>query len=177
MALIAFAAFLLTRAWMAWSTHTSITRLTGSRVPISPTTWRPHISTVGSGGVLVQRPMRRHVGSGGVLVQRPMRTFGLSASSGLLVKAYYTIRELSNHVDELWVLRSLGDEVIANGEGGGDPWVNEHLGSGYRACWQNPLSNGGFDSARHLPSAPKYGDGGLRFGTLRSPPRPTVGAL
>ena len=29
----------------------------------------------------------------------------------LLVKAYYTIRELSNHVDELWVLRSLGDEV------------------------------------------------------------------
>ena len=34
----------------------------------------------------------------------------------LFVKAYYTIRELTNHVDELWALRSLGDEVLAHGE-------------------------------------------------------------
>ena len=66
---------------------------------------------------------------------------------GLLVKAYYTIRELSNHADEIWVLRSLGDEVLTRGDGGGDPWTHEHLGSGYRACWQNPLSDGDFDSA------------------------------
>ena len=59
---------------------------------------------------------------------------------------YYTIRELSDHADELWVLRSLGDEVLSRGGGGGTPWANEHL-DGFRACWQNPLSDGDFDSA------------------------------
>ena len=59
---------------------------------------------------------------------------------------YYTIRELSDHADELWVLRSLGEEVLTRGKGGGTAWTNEHL-EDYRACWQNPLSDGGFDSA------------------------------
>jgi len=72
---------------------------------------------------------------------------GRAHARGLVVKAYYTIRELTNHVDELFVLRSLGDEVLVHGDGGGDPWVNEHLGGGYRPCWQNPLSNGDYDSA------------------------------
>ena len=63
------------------------------------------------------------------------------------VKAYYTVRELSNHVHELWVLRSLGSEVLPDGPGGGDPWDSEHLVDGYRPCWQNPLSSGEFDSA------------------------------
>ena len=71
-------------------------------------------------------------------------------AAGLKLKMYYTIRELSDHADELWVLRSLGDEVLSGGDGGGTAWTNEHLGGatgGYRACWQNPLSDGGFDSA------------------------------
>ena len=66
---------------------------------------------------------------------------------GLRVKAYYTVRELSNHADELWVLRSLADEVLADGNGGGDSWANEQLVNGFAACWQTPLSDGDFDSA------------------------------
>ena len=71
---------------------------------------------------------------------------GRAHALGLRAKTYYTVRELSDHAQELWVLRSLGDEVLDPGEGGGDSWANEHLG-GHRACWQNPLSDGGFDSA------------------------------
>ena len=66
---------------------------------------------------------------------------------GVKVKAYYTVRELSNHAEELWVLRSLGDEIFADGVGGGDPWANEHLVDHYAACWQTPLADGTFDSA------------------------------
>ena len=65
----------------------------------------------------------------------------------LRVKAYYTIRELSNYADELWVLRSLGDEILTSGHGGGDAWAQEHLVDDYAACWQTPLSDGTFDSA------------------------------
>ena len=39
---------------------------------------------------------------------------------GMRVKIYYTVRELTNHAPELFALRSLGDEVIARGPGGGD---------------------------------------------------------
>ena len=68
----------------------------------------------------------------------------------LRVKAYYTIRELSNHAAELWALRSLGHEVLRRGGGGtGDPWLQEHLVSGYRACWHNPIAGttGEYDAA------------------------------
>jgi hypothetical protein len=54
---------------------------------------------------------------------------------GLRVKIYYTIRELTNHVTEIWALRSLGDEIFENGPGGGYPWLREHLVSGYRPQW------------------------------------------
>jgi hypothetical protein len=54
---------------------------------------------------------------------------------GLKVKIYYTIRELTNHVTEIWALRSLGDEIFGNGQGGGYPWLREHLVSGYRPQW------------------------------------------
>ncbi len=65
---------------------------------------------------------------------------------------YYTVRELSNHVVEIWPLRSLGDEIFAsktmqftsNGGvlvegGGGYPWLVEHLGSGYVPAWRSPM--------------------------------------
>jgi hypothetical protein len=56
-------------------------------------------------------------------------------SKGRKVKIYYTIRELTNYTTELWALRSLGDEILGNGEGGGYPWLREHLINGYRPQW------------------------------------------
>lgn len=69
------------------------------------------------------------------------------------VNIYYTVRELSNHVVEMWPLRSLGDEifptkpsvemrvgdVVFGTTGGGYPWLQEHLVSGYRVAWRQPL--------------------------------------
>jgi len=54
---------------------------------------------------------------------------------GQKVKIYYTIRELTNYTTELWALRSLGDEILGNGEGGGFPWLREHLIGGYHPQW------------------------------------------
>lgn len=51
------------------------------------------------------------------------------------VKIYYTIRELTNHVAEIWALRSLGNEIFRDGNGGGYPWLREHLISGYAPQW------------------------------------------
>ena len=72
---------------------------------------------------------------------------------GLRTKFYYTVRELSNHAAELWVLRSLGTEVLAGGTRpnlatqAGTSWLVEHLSDDFAKCWQNPLSTGEFDSA------------------------------
>ncbi|NVK53061.1 MAG: hypothetical protein HWD85_09015 [Flavobacteriaceae bacterium] len=54
---------------------------------------------------------------------------------GQKVKIYYTIRELSNYTSEIWALRSLGDEILGNGSGGGYPWLREHLINDYRPQW------------------------------------------
>ena len=48
-------------------------------------------------------------------------------AKGMKVKIYYTVRELSNYVAEMWALRSLGYEVFFDGGGGGDSWLREHL--------------------------------------------------
>lgn len=61
---------------------------------------------------------------------------------GLKLKIYYTIRELSNHVAELWALRSLGDEIYADGPGGGYAWLHEHLVDGYSPAWHHPFADG-----------------------------------
>ncbi|MBE7557493.1 hypothetical protein HS125_00515 [bacterium] len=53
-------------------------------------------------------------------------------AAGRKLKIYYTVRELSNHAVELWALRSLGHEIIADGSAGGFSWLQEHLVSGYR---------------------------------------------
>lgn len=71
---------------------------------------------------------------------------------GLRVKAYYTIRELSNHAEELWVLRALGDEILRGGSGSAldDPWLREHMGGrDYLGCWHNPVEgmHDGYDAA------------------------------
>ena len=57
------------------------------------------------------------------------------------VKMYYTIRELTNHVTEIWALRSLGNEVLGNGRGGGYPWLREHFINGYRPQWYDVVDS------------------------------------
>ncbi len=61
---------------------------------------------------------------------------------GMKLKIYYTVRELTNHVTELWALRSLGNEVLAPGGGGGFPWLKEHLVTGYTPSWYSPFPDG-----------------------------------
>ena len=68
-------------------------------------------------------------------------------SLGLKVKIYYTVRELSNRVAEIWPLRSLGHEIFTDGVGGGDSWLQEHLVSHYKPAWHTPLSDGSIDAA------------------------------
>lgn len=68
-----------------------------------------------------------------------MRAYVDSAhAAGMRVKIYYTVRELTYHAPELWALRSLGDEVFADGPGGGHSWLQEHFGSHYITGWVVP---------------------------------------
>src|SRR5262249_35636493 len=74
---------------------------------------------------------------------------------------YYTVREISNHMPELWALRSLGKEIYDPHEawvsddkgghyvsgGGGNPWLREHLMSGYAPAWATGLPDGQVDAA------------------------------
>jgi hypothetical protein len=57
---------------------------------------------------------------------------------GMKVKIYYTVRELSDRAPELSALKSLGDEVLSYGPGGGFSWLQEHLDSNYIAAWFVP---------------------------------------
>ena len=57
---------------------------------------------------------------------------------GLKTKIYYTVRELTDHAPEIFALRSLGDEVLSHGPGGGYSWLQEHLGDDYIAAWHVP---------------------------------------
>ncbi|MGD8817773.1 MAG: DUF6067 family protein, partial [Acidobacteriota bacterium] len=56
-------------------------------------------------------------------------------AKGVKVKLYDTIRELSYKAYELFALRSLGDEIFNDGEGGGHSWLQEHLQDHYHAAW------------------------------------------
>ncbi|MDE6264326.1 MAG: hypothetical protein K2M11_04190, partial [Paramuribaculum sp.] len=51
------------------------------------------------------------------------------------VKVYYTLRELSDAFPEIWAIRSLGDEVLRGGDGGGYNWLREHLVTDYTPQW------------------------------------------
>lgn len=54
---------------------------------------------------------------------------------GIRVKLYNTIRELSYKSHELFALKSLGDEILNDGEGGGHSWLQEHFKSNYHSAW------------------------------------------
>lgn len=60
---------------------------------------------------------------------------------GCKVKLYYTLRELTNVVTEIWAIRSLGDEILRNGNGGGYPWLREHLVTNYTPQWYQPFDD------------------------------------
>lgn len=98
------------------------------------------------------------------LMPKEMKAYADAAhDAGMKFKVYYTVRELTNFTTELWALRSLGDEVFMDGPGIADPatlatlgkyhdhtgdsWLCEHLVSGYRAAWQQPLEAGRRDAA------------------------------
>ncbi len=56
-------------------------------------------------------------------------------AKGIKVKLYNTIRELTYRAHELFALRSLGDEILNDGEGGGHSWMQEHLEDQYHSAW------------------------------------------
>ena len=56
-------------------------------------------------------------------------------SKGIKVKLYNTIRELTYKSHELFALKSLGDEILNDGEGGGHSWLQEHFKANYHSAW------------------------------------------
>ena len=56
-------------------------------------------------------------------------------NKGIKVKLYNTIRELTYKSHELFALKSLGDEILNDGEGGGHSWLQEHFKSNYHSAW------------------------------------------
>lgn len=62
-------------------------------------------------------------------------------NEGMKVKAYYTIRELTNYVTEIWALRSLGSEILGEGRGGGYPWLREHFIDNYYPQWYDKIDS------------------------------------
>ena len=54
---------------------------------------------------------------------------------GCKVKLYYTLRELTNVTTEIWAIRSLGEEILRGGKGGGYNWLREHLVTDYTPQW------------------------------------------
>jgi len=56
-------------------------------------------------------------------------------SKGIKVKLYNTIRELTYKSYELYALRSLDDEILNDGSGGGHSWLQEHLRNNYHSAW------------------------------------------
>ncbi|MGV8134880.1 MAG: glycoside hydrolase domain-containing protein [Mangrovibacterium sp.] len=66
---------------------------------------------------------------------------------GWKVKFYYTVRELTTRLPELWALRSLDFEVLTDGAGGGYAWLQEHLVKHYTVQWYNYLGEGKADAA------------------------------
>lgn len=54
---------------------------------------------------------------------------------GIKVKLYNTIREITYKCYEIFPLRSLSYEILNDGDGGGHPWLQEHLADHYYKAW------------------------------------------
>lgn len=68
------------------------------------------------------------------------------------VKVYYTTRELTVKIPEIWAFRTLDNEVIMNGPGkdtktllhpnGPNKWLNDNLKSNFIPAWYNAFNDG-----------------------------------
>jgi len=68
-------------------------------------------------------------------------------AQGAKVKLYDTVRELTQNTAEIWALRSLNNEVLGTGGGGGFPWLREHYASDYTPQWYAPAAGGRYDAS------------------------------
>ena len=73
---------------------------------------------------------------------------------GLGMKPYYTVRELSTRMPEVFAFRSLGDEIFlpsayeqggVPGQGGVDPFIEEHFGDRVLPAWKHVFVGGKYD--------------------------------
>ena len=79
---------------------------------------------------------------------------------GLLVRYYYTVRELSSRAVEIFAFLAQQGEILVSQDPyiivqpgyahewnthGGSAWLHQHAGSSYAACWQQTESNGEWD--------------------------------
>jgi Family of unknown function (DUF6067) len=77
---------------------------------------------------------------------------------GMKVKLYYTMRELSTRLPELWAFRSLGNEIYRSGgtQGQGNPqldfWLQEHLRDNYSPGWITLTREGQIDPSLRIYS-------------------------
>ena len=82
------------------------------------------------------------------IVREPLKAhINAMHEKGLKVKLYYTIRELTNYVSEIYALHSLNHEIMAAGPGGGAPWLCEHLVEDYWPAWYAEYGLGMTDAA------------------------------
>jgi hypothetical protein len=81
-------------------------------------------------------------------------------AQGIGVQMYYTVRELSNRAAEFPVLRSLGQEILVDGNtsapggipmvqggAGGVSWLQEHMRHHYKTGWTTNVRNNITDAA------------------------------
>lgn len=82
------------------------------------------------------------------IVREPLKEYiNDMHEKGLKVKLYYTIRELTNFVSEIYALHSMNHEIMAAGPGGGAPWLCEHLVEDYWPAWYAEYGLGMTDAA------------------------------
>ena len=70
-------------------------------------------------------------------------------AAGLLAKIYYTTREITNNLPELWAFHSLNGEIICpprdaqakpiTNSGGAHPWLVEHLREDFIPAWRETI--------------------------------------
>ncbi len=69
-------------------------------------------------------------------------------AKNIKTKIYYTVRELSTRVVEMWALRSLDGEIFLGGTGGGgELFMQDHLVTGYTPAWTAVLPDGSLDTS------------------------------
>ncbi len=82
------------------------------------------------------------------IVQDSLKSFiQYEHEQGRKVKIYYTIRELTDYVTEIYALKSLNHEIFVSGVGYGIPWLCEHLIDDYKPAWYTELPNETSDAA------------------------------